>query len=80
MSGGLILFFSLWMQSVRTLIPGPADILVNSYYLNPIFVVMTTFLEGYENRFLSGYLCSAAPSIREKQLFSSRAEGAHQHH
>lgn len=45
MSSGLILFFSLWMQSIRTLIPRPADILVNSYYLNPIFFVMTTFLE-----------------------------------
>lgn len=70
----------LWMQTIRTLTPKSADIFVNSYYLNPIFFVMTAFLGGYENRFLSGYHCSAAPSLREKLLFSSRGEGADENH
>lgn len=59
----------LWMQTIRTLTPKSADIFVNSYYLNPIFFVMTAFLGGYENRFLSGYHCSAAPSLRENNCF-----------
>lgn len=40
---------------------------------------MAAFLGGYENGFLSGYHCSAAPSLREKQLFSSRG-GADETH
>lgn len=70
----------LWMQTIRTLTPKSADIFVNSYYLNPICFVMTAFLGGYENRVLSGYHCSAAPSLREKQLFSSRGGGADESH
>lgn len=66
------------MHNITTLTLKSVDIFVNSYYLNPIFFVMTAVLEEYEYRFLSGYHCSAAPSIKEIQLFSSRAETANQ--
>lgn len=66
-------FFHYGYRTLELLIPKSADTFVNSYYLKLIFFVMTAFLEGYENRSLSGSHCSADPSIRENQLFSRKS-------